>query len=118
MTLNAVVLPAPFGPISPTISPSAAVNDTRSSATTPPNRLVTFSTERSAIGGSTLKRSGSAQNCGEAREASAQARARGRGARARRLHPHGGGGRGSRRRRGRSDRQVARLQGPRRTARL
>src|SRR5205823_1722842 len=56
MTLNAVVLPAPFGPISPTISPSRASNETRSSATTPPKRRVTFSTERSAIGGITLKR--------------------------------------------------------------
>src|SRR5512133_2754759 len=46
MTLKAVVLPAPFGPISPTISPGSAVKETASSATIPPKRFVTFSTSR------------------------------------------------------------------------
>src|SRR5207253_2900117 len=40
------VLPAPFGPISPTISPGSAANETSSSATIPPKRLETFSTSR------------------------------------------------------------------------
>src|SRR5690242_5046387 len=35
--LNSVVLPAPFGPISPTISPSRTVNETPSTARSPPN---------------------------------------------------------------------------------
>ena len=48
ITLNAVVFPAPLGPISPTISPAGTSKDTSSSATTPPKRRVTFSTERSA----------------------------------------------------------------------
>src|SRR5690348_10163167 len=34
--LNRVVLPAPFGPISPTISPSRTSNDTPSTARSPP----------------------------------------------------------------------------------
>ena len=50
MTLNAVVFPAPFGPISPEICPSSTSNDTPSSATMPPKRSVTSRTERSAIG--------------------------------------------------------------------
>jgi hypothetical protein len=36
-----VVLPAPFGPMTPTISPGAAWSDTRSSAVSPPNATVT-----------------------------------------------------------------------------
>src|SRR5579864_2281538 len=35
--LKSVVLPAPFGPISPTISPSRTVNETPSTARSPPN---------------------------------------------------------------------------------
>src|SRR5689334_16217103 len=35
------VLPAPLGPIRPTISPEATSNDTRSTATASPYRLVT-----------------------------------------------------------------------------
>ena len=42
MQLNSVVLPAPLGPISPTIEPGSRSNDTPASAITPPNR-----TERS-----------------------------------------------------------------------
>ena len=45
ITLNSVVLPAPFGPIRPTISPGAASTETSSSATIPPKRRVTCSTE-------------------------------------------------------------------------
>ena len=40
MTLNAVVLPAPFGPISPEICPASTSNDTPSRATMPPKRSV------------------------------------------------------------------------------
>src|SRR5439155_22282737 len=51
MTLNAVVFPAPFGPIRPTISPTATSSDTPSSATMPPKRLLTLSTSRRGTGG-------------------------------------------------------------------
>ena len=37
MQLNSVVLPAPFGPIRPTIEPGSRSNETPASATTPPN---------------------------------------------------------------------------------
>ena len=47
ITLKAVVFPAPLGPIRPTISPSPTSNETSSSATMPPKRRVTFSTESS-----------------------------------------------------------------------
>src|SRR5439155_2062734 len=46
--LSSVVLPAPLGPITPSTSPSATSNVTPSSAATPPNRLVTPFSERSA----------------------------------------------------------------------
>ena len=49
-TLKSVVLPAPFGPIRPVIVPSSAANETSSSATIPPNRSVTSSTESKATG--------------------------------------------------------------------
>src|SRR5437763_9714727 len=40
MQLKAVVLPDPFGPINPRISPSRTSNETRLSAMNPPNRFV------------------------------------------------------------------------------
>src|SRR5438093_11270559 len=48
MTLNAVVLPAPFGPIRPAIWPRSTENETSSRATTPPNRREMFSSSSSA----------------------------------------------------------------------
>src|SRR5688572_31571469 len=54
MTLNAVVLPAPFGPIRPTICPSRTSKETPSRATMPPNRRVMFRSESSAIDRRTL----------------------------------------------------------------
>ena len=48
MTLNAVVLPAPFGPIRPEMWPSSTSNETPSSATMPPKRSVTSRTSRGA----------------------------------------------------------------------
>ena len=54
MTLNAVVLPAPFGPIRPTICPSGTSKETPSRATIPPNRRVTFRSESRAIDRRTL----------------------------------------------------------------
>ena len=54
ITLNAVVLPAPFGPIRPTIWPSSTSNETPSRATIPPNRRVTFRSESRAIDRRTL----------------------------------------------------------------
>src|SRR5919206_64420 len=47
MTLKHVVLPAPFGPIRPRISPLYRLKLTSLSATTPPNRSVTWSTSSS-----------------------------------------------------------------------
>src|SRR5436190_1354757 len=52
MTLNAVVLPAPFGPISPAISPCFTVSESSSSARIPPKRRLTLSTSSSATGAS------------------------------------------------------------------
>ena len=37
--LNSVVLPAPFGPMMAKISPGSTVNDTPSTALTPPNSI-------------------------------------------------------------------------------
>ena len=48
MQLNSVVLPAPFGPISPQMAPLATSKLTSSSAVTPPKRIVTPSTASSA----------------------------------------------------------------------
>src|SRR2546428_3885585 len=45
MQLTSVVLPDPFGPIRPRISPAARVRSTPASAATPPNRLTTPRTE-------------------------------------------------------------------------
>src|SRR5262245_19420202 len=62
MTLKAVVLPAPFGPISPETIPLATSKETPSRATIPPKRSVTSRTERSTArsyarsgGGSTAR---------------------------------------------------------------
>src|SRR5437764_12588091 len=49
MTLNVVVFPAPFGPISPAVVPSSTSNETSSSAVIPPKRRVTFRTESRLI---------------------------------------------------------------------
>src|SRR3954447_1089697 len=51
IALKQVVLPAPFGPIRPRISPGRMSNDTSSSATTPPNRIVTLRRASSASAG-------------------------------------------------------------------
>ena len=45
MTLNAVVLPAPFGPIRPEICPDSTSNETPSRATMPPKRNVISRTD-------------------------------------------------------------------------
>src|SRR5881396_3062477 len=44
MQLNSVVLPAPFGPMSPTISPGSMASDTSRLASRPPKRLLAAST--------------------------------------------------------------------------
>ena len=49
MTLMSVVLPAPFGPIKPTASPSWTSMLKSLRATTPPNRLVTLAIERTGL---------------------------------------------------------------------
>src|SRR5581483_8174296 len=46
MMLKKVVLPAPFGPIRPTIDPRGIEKSTRSTATSPPNVLVTARASR------------------------------------------------------------------------
>src|SRR5687767_13416755 len=50
MTLKSVVLPAPFGPISPVIVPCSSARETSSSATIASKLRVTRSTESRAIG--------------------------------------------------------------------
>ena len=47
--LNRLVLPAPFGPISPNISPSATENVTSTLAATPPNVFETPSTSKNGV---------------------------------------------------------------------
>src|SRR5882672_1923220 len=51
MQLKSVVLPAPFGPISPTIWPGATSKETLSSATMPPKRTQTSCTRNNACAG-------------------------------------------------------------------
>src|SRR5213594_3156978 len=46
--LKNVVLPAPFGPMSPTISPSSAANSTSLTATRPPNSLRSCSVRKTS----------------------------------------------------------------------
>src|SRR3954470_22401030 len=48
MTLNSVVLPAPFGPISPVMWPASAVKDTSVTALMPPKRTATSRTSRTS----------------------------------------------------------------------
>src|SRR5213593_3145823 len=55
ITLKAVVLPAPFGPISPTIWPLSSSSESPSSARMPPSRRETCSRTRSATGPPTLR---------------------------------------------------------------
>jgi hypothetical protein len=50
MTLSSVLLPAPFGPTTATMSPSSIPNVTSSTAGRPPKRFVTESTSRSRLG--------------------------------------------------------------------
>ena len=58
ITSKSVVLPAPFGPMSPQIVPRATVNATESSAVIPPKRTVTST--RLSIGDSCSTDSGTA----------------------------------------------------------
>src|SRR4029450_878249 len=51
MTLKSVVLPAPLGPMMPTISPGAARSETSRTAVRPPNRWVTASSSSIAARG-------------------------------------------------------------------
>src|SRR5918994_6277079 len=74
MTLNAVVLPAPFGPIRPEIWPSSTENDTPSSATIPPKRRVTSRTSSRAIGALPYSRAARPRNDRPARNALASER--------------------------------------------
>ena len=50
MALNAVVFPAPFGPMRPTSSPGCITRLKSESALRPPNRMVTPFTSRGARG--------------------------------------------------------------------
>jgi hypothetical protein len=49
MIFRSVLLPAPFGPTTATISPSSTPNVTPSTAGRPPKRFVTSSTSRSRL---------------------------------------------------------------------
>src|SRR6267142_2543529 len=48
MRLNAVVFPAPFGPIRPNMSPSPMLRSNSETAVRPPKRMVTLSSSSSA----------------------------------------------------------------------
>jgi hypothetical protein len=50
MSFSSVLLPAPFGPTTATMSPSSISNVTPSTAGRPPNRFVAASTARSRFG--------------------------------------------------------------------
>src|SRR5690348_5117087 len=50
MSENSVVLPAPFAPISPQISPASTAKVTSRTASTPPKRFETCSSSSSGIG--------------------------------------------------------------------
>src|SRR4051794_29129539 len=65
MQLKSVVLPAPFGPIRPTMLPGATSNDTPSSATMPPKRTATSCTRSSACPASAVKGTSSSGNSTE-----------------------------------------------------
>src|SRR5689334_22480301 len=67
MSLNMVLLPAPFGPITLKIAPSSTSKLTWSTATRPPNRLVISRTSRSAMA-SSGRALGLACGVGRARE--------------------------------------------------
>ena len=54
--LNAVVFPAPFGPIIDRISPRSSAKLTLDTARRPPNRLVTLLSSSSATSGDSLHR--------------------------------------------------------------
>src|SRR6266571_902090 len=58
---TSVVLPEPFGPIRPRISPESRLRSIPARAVTPPNRLTTFLSERRT----TLLTLGSVSGCGE-----------------------------------------------------
>src|SRR5712691_8675778 len=58
MIENRVVLPAPFGPISAVMRPASAVNDARSTASSPPKRFDTRSTRRRGSAIAALRRCG------------------------------------------------------------
>src|SRR5208282_782662 len=49
MRPNRLVLPAPFGPTIPTVSPAPTVNDRSSAMTTRPNRFVTWSSSSNGV---------------------------------------------------------------------
>src|SRR5690348_2915619 len=49
MRPNRLVLPAPFGPTIPTVSPAPTLSERSSAMTTRPNRFVTWSSARSGL---------------------------------------------------------------------
>src|ERR1700722_382736 len=52
---NRLVLPAPFGPTIPTVSPALTENDRSSAMTTRPNRFVTWSSSSNGLSSAHLK---------------------------------------------------------------
>ena len=56
MQLKVVLLPEPFGPIRPRISPSLTSNETFETAVKPPNILVRPETDRRATGSRAVER--------------------------------------------------------------
>src|SRR6266446_9061967 len=73
ITFTSVVFPAPFGPIRPTISPRPRVNDTLSTARTPPNAFVNPRTSRIAFPViAELAGSRPTETCGETKQPARQ----------------------------------------------
>src|SRR5215510_6263482 len=66
--LKNVDFPAPLGPMRARISPRGRVNDTPSTAWTPPNARRTCSTSRTGVGSVTIARAEHAQNAARKRE--------------------------------------------------
>src|SRR5215472_1713189 len=64
---NRLVLPAPFGPTIPTVSPALTENDRSSAMTTRPNRFVTWSSSSNGLLSAHLEVGSRAEHSGQSR---------------------------------------------------
>src|SRR6516162_1324167 len=65
MRPNRLVLPAPFGPTIPTVSPAPTENDRSSAMTTRPNRFVTWSSSSNGLLSAHLEVGSRAEHSGQ-----------------------------------------------------